>query len=93
MNKYRKRKNLIYSSLLSVISLITTNKNIEMVSYLAETYSDQIKTERMEWEKCIMNMMKFYRSERDSEAMSEAVDGNFGSVSSMNDKSFDEGGV
>lgn len=41
-----------------------------------------------------MNMMKFYRTEREEETNSNAVEGNFGSASSENDlKEFNESNV
>lgn len=87
--KNRKRKNLIYSTAMSIVKTMVDSKKIELINYLAETYASDIKLHRIEWERCFMDMMKYYRNERDKDMVSEPVEGEFGSGSSYAGKSQD----
>ena len=62
-------------------------KKLLLVSHIAETYADDIKQHRIEWERYFMDLMKYYRKERDKDKVSEPVDGEFGSGSSYCGKS------
>lgn len=72
---------------MSIMKAMLDSKKIELISYVAETYSEDIKRYRIEWEKYFMDMMKLYRRERDKDKVSEPVEGEFGSGSSYCGKS------